>query len=219
MKQLFAAFALLASFCAGSARAVDYTVSRGALSDQAFYNAVACRNRVPCRPLRWPAHLRGALQVRLAPPPPGYAPERLRAVAQAIAAAIDEINAAHAGVRLIPSRDLDAPITVYPVAANAGRRLAHASPLLNGASIGVGGFNLRVFGGEIDTAHIAIARDVPLAQLHSVVLEELVQSLGLVGDILNPYYRRRSIFAERCNCVEHLQPQDLFALRRHYTAQ
>jgi hypothetical protein len=65
-------------------------------------------------------------------------------------------------------------------------------------------------------ATILISSDIPLFQVNSVVLEEVTQSLGLVFDIDNPAYDRRSIFSQERNSVTVITGQDAAILRLHY---
>ena len=55
----------------------------------------------------------------------------------------------------------------------------------------------------------------PRQAIASVVLEEVVQALGLLTDIRSPVYRR-SIFAEDSNSGIRLRGQDAMVIRRHY---
>ena len=110
-----------------------------------------------------------------------------------------------------------AQIQVFLVNTSPGDRMTKVdSRLLRGRDAQIGYVHVSYRRNTIDQAHIALSRDITLSQTHSVVLEELVQSLGLLTDILNPYYKRRSIFAEDCNCTTRLTGQDLAVLRRHY---
>ncbi|QBX99490.1 DUF2927 domain-containing protein [Rhodophyticola sp. CCM32] len=86
---------------------------------------------------------------------------------------------------------------------------------LDGSDISIGRVSLRSRGVDITAAAIAISRDIRRREIASVILEELVQSLGLHTDIASPAYRR-SIFSEESNSVTRLNGQDLTALRRHY---
>jgi hypothetical protein len=74
---------------------------------------------------------------------------------------------------------------------------------------------LRSRGGTILSAAIAISQDIRRREIASVVLEELVQALGLPTDIDSPAYTR-SIFSEADNATVWLRGQDAAALRRHY---
>ena len=69
---------------------------------------------------------------------------------------------------------------------------------------------------EIRRGVILISRDLRADEAHSVLLEELVQSMGLRWDIRDPAYRGRSIFDEDSNLVRRLSGQDRTALRMHY---
>jgi hypothetical protein len=64
-------------------------------------------------------------------------------------------------------------------------------------------------------AAIAISGDIQRREIASVVLEELVQAMGLVTDVVSPAYSD-SIFSENDNSTTRLRGQDAAALRRHY---
>lgn len=69
--------------------------------------------------------------------------------------------------------------------------------------------------GDIRAARIAISARARPAEVASLLLEEVVQGLGLMTDISGPAYRQ-SIFAEDGNATTSLAGQDAMALRRHY---
>ncbi|MEM6372866.1 MAG: hypothetical protein AAF727_08825 [Pseudomonadota bacterium] len=70
---------------------------------------------------------------------------------------------------------------------------------------------------QITRAVILFAADIPVRQVPSIALEEMVQATGLLTDIESDWYSTRTIFAETSgNTLTRLQPQDIMALRRHY---
>ena len=77
---------------------------------------------------------------------------------------------------------------------------------------------LRSRGCTILSAAIAISQEIRRREIASVVLEELVQALGLPTDIDSPAYTR-SIFSEADNATVWLRGQDAAALRRHYPSR
>ena len=70
--------------------------------------------------------------------------------------------------------------------------------------------------GSIAKAEIYISDVIPKSLLRAVVLEELVQSLGLLTDIHNRYYNKRSVFSEVGSSTNKLRGQDAKALLLHY---
>jgi hypothetical protein len=129
--------------------------------------------------------------------------------------AITEINGVGAGIRLhrTPDNAL-APIRLS-IRSRATFALLDQGP---GVDLPSDGLALipQTPADRITDATILIASDIPLTEIRSVVLEELIQSLGLVYDIENPDYSRRSIFAQSASGVTILAGQDAIALRLHY---
>jgi hypothetical protein len=91
-------------------------------------------------------------------------------------------------------------------------------PELDGVQIAIGRVAIRSRAGTIQSAAIAISQDIRRREVASIVLEELVQAMGLPTDIRSPAYRD-SIFSEEGNSVVWLRGQDAEALRRHYPSQ
>jgi hypothetical protein len=146
----------------------------------------------------------------------GFLSYRLDVVDRAVDRAIDEINGA--GAHLFLERAFEGPfdVPIYLVDAPQGGAIDGTGvPELDGTSIAIGRIALRSRGGEITGASIAISADIKRREIASVVLEELVQAMGLVTDVLSPVYAD-SIFAEDSNSVTRLNGQDAAALRRHY---
>ena len=130
--------------------------------------------------------------------------------------AIAQINAVGSNIRLAPSRSRP-DIQIFLTADRGVRKHRMLRDMENGhltRSIGLA----RVFyeNYRINEALIVVAVRKNQRELHSVMLEEVVQSLGLVNDIRNPYYRSRSIFSETSNETLELRDQDATALRLHY---
>ena len=76
-------------------------------------------------------------------------------------------------------------------------------------------FDLRITQSK-NGATISLRSDLHRSIFRSIVLEELVQSLGLVMDIDSKHYRSKSIFSERANRIKRLKGQDAMAFRMHY---
>ncbi|WP_071673619.1 DUF2927 domain-containing protein [Nioella nitratireducens] len=202
------------------AAAQEYVTVPRRLSDEAFYRLVACAappgGECAKPQVRWPEDRRLSLSVSIsfiAPNFPGY---RLDLVDQAIDRAIAEINGSGAYLVLDRSYETDADIRIYLLDTPSGGVIDGTGNLqLDGEELAAGRVALRTIHGRIEEAAIAISRDIRRREIGSVVLEEMVQALGLATDILSPAYRD-SIFNERSNAVVWLRGQDAEALRRHY---
>lgn len=190
------------------------------ISDEDFYRLVACAAPPggPCaKPLiRWPETRRAELRVGIADVAPSFPGYKLDLVDRAVDSAIAEINAAGAGLRLTRVYEGTVDIPLYLVATPQGARITGTSIAeLDGSEMAIARVALRSRGGAILSAAIAISQDIRRREIASVVLEELVQSLGLPTDIDSPAYTR-SIFSEADNATVWLRGQDAAALRRHY---
>jgi hypothetical protein len=190
------------------------------ISDEAFYRLVACAAPPGgdcAKPfIRWPRERRLQLRVGIAQIDEGFATYRLDLVDRAVDRAIAEINGA--GAHLFLERAYEGPydIPIHLVDAPEGGAIEGTGvPELDGTSISIGRVALRSRGERITGAAIAISADIRRREIASVVLEELVQAMGLVTDVLSPAYAD-SIFSEDSNSTTRLRGQDAAALRRHY---
>jgi len=202
---------------------VEYLKSRGPLSDDAFYRVLACNGAsgetCESQLIKWAPHVRDNLTIAIAGVGEAFPKIKATEIASALDTAIQEINQIGAGLHLkrVQPEEGRAAIELFLVNAKSGGILNDVpSMMLRGARIQLGQVHVGYRENTIRAAHIAISRDIPLTHIRSVVLEEVVQALGLLTDILNPYYRHRSIFAEDCNCTTRLMDQDAVALRLHY---
>lgn len=202
------------------ALAEDFVAVPGRLSDAAFYRLVACAAPPggDCtKPMiRWPAPARLSLRVGLAEVTPDLPDYKFDLFDLALDAAIAEINGvgAHLFLERVYEGQMDIPL--YVVATPQGGRISGTGVAdLDGAQLSIGRIALRSRGEEITAAAVAISAEIRRREIASVVLEELVQALGLVTDIASPAYAA-SIFAETSNSTTRLRGQDAEALRRHY---
>jgi len=212
---------LLATFLLpGVVLAQEFVTVPRRLSDEGFYRLVACEappGGACAKPMiRWPEARRLSLSVgivRVDPSFPGY---KLDLVDAAIDRALAEINAS--GAYLVVERSYEAgpDLALYLLDTPQDGVIAQtSSSLLDGSDLPIGRVAIRSVGTEIQEAAIAISRDIGRREIASVVLEELVQALGLPTDVRSPAYRD-SIFNEDFNSVVWLRGQDAEALRRHY---
>lgn len=195
----------------------------GALSDEEFYRLVACAAPPGgdcAKPVvHWPLERRSALRVGIASINPAFPSYKFDLVDQAVDAAISEINATGAGLFL--ERRYGAPfdVPIYLTDAPEGGLInGTGNSQIDGTEIAIGRVVLRSRGAEIVEAAIAISLDISRREIASVVLEELVQAMGLPTDISGTAYDR-SIFSETGNSVVQLRGQDAEALRRHYPGE
>lgn len=202
------------------ASAQEFVAVPDLISDEAFYRLVACAappGGECAKPfIRWPRERRLRLRAGIAQIAEGFAGYRLDLIDRSIDRAIAEINGA--GAHLFLERAYEGPfdVPIYLVDAPQGGEIAGTGVAdLDGTSISIGRVALRSRGEVITGAAIAISADIQRREIASVVLEELVQAMGLVTDVVSPAYTD-SIFAETENSASRLRGQDAAALRRHY---
>lgn len=190
------------------------------ISDEAFYRLVACAAPPggECNKpfIYWPEERRLALRVGIAATAETFADYRFDLVDAAVDAAIAEINGAgaHLFLERVYQGEMDIPLYLVDT-PQGGVIRGTGIDELDGSDIAIGRVAIRSRGADIVAATIAISIDIRRREIASVVLEELVQSLGLVTDIASPAYEF-SIFAENGNSMTRLRGQDAAALRRHY---
>lgn len=208
---------LLGLGVAAPGAAQEFVVAAGRLDDAAFYRAVACAappGGACGKPfLRWPADRRGALTVALAPlAGGGRAPEAYR---RGVAAALAQVNALDAGVHLRLAEG-EADIAVHVVDTPPGHVIRGTGVAgLDGERLPLGRVWLRTREGLIGSARIAISTWAGPREAASILLEEIVQAMGLITDIKGAAHGDL-LFSEEGNSVVRLAGQDAMALRRHY---
>lgn len=215
---------VLQSVAAGFAQ--DFVKSSGKLSDSDFYRLVACSASPggDCRKpfTKWPSTTRRNLTVTIMQIDQGFPDIKRRAIHNSILHATSEINGIGADINLTFMSGGRTDISVYLTNTREGAVITGTGNKdLDGQSFGVDGVALvsatwLTNSGTILDAAIAISRDIDHSDIKSAVLEEITQSLGLLTDIKNTYYTRRSIFSEDGNLVIKLRGQDATALRMHY---
>ena len=207
---------------AGPLSAQEYVALPNQVEPEVFYRAVACAappGGACSKPfLRWPAEQRRPLSVGFGTLSPALHAYQLRLYERGLAQAIAEINALEADIWL--ELDPSAPqIAINVVDAKPGQTLENTDlPLFEGAEMSLGLVAVRAnVRGQIKEASIAISATAGRQAIASVILEELVQSLGLITDIRSsaPAYRR-SVFSEDSNSGTRLDGQDAAAILMHY---
>lgn len=214
--------ALICGLLAGPAAAQEFIELPRPVDDETFYRAVACAAapEADCakRFLRWPLAARKPLSVGFGALSPTLHAYQLRLYEAALADAIAQINALEADIWL----ELDATdpkIALHVVDTKPGEIIADTGvSILDGSTLALGLVAVRSDpGGTIQEAAIAISSQTRRRAIASVVLEELVQALGLLTDIRSgaPEYRR-SIFSEDSNSGTRIKGQDAAAILLHY---
>ena len=214
---------VLGLMLAHGALAQDSVPAAGPLANADFYNLVACGaspGQTCALPLvRWSAARAEDVTVSLYQTDPGYPKVRRRAIQKALFAAIDQINACHAGLRLhfAPEGEV-ADVTVHFLDIETGDQIRGTGlDPLDGSTIQAALTQMWWNGNlELTRAAIVFPRNIEWDGLPSIALEELTQAMGLRTDIDNPWYETRSVFSETSNSVTQLGEQDIMALRRHY---
>ena len=206
--------------------AQDFVKSSGKLSDSDFYRLVACGASPggDCRKqfTKWPSTTRRNLTVTIRQIDQGFPDSKRRIIHNSILHATSEINGIGADINLTFMSGGRSNISVYLTNTPEGGVITGTGVRgLDGhswAPDGVGRVSIRWLtnSGTITEAAIALSRDIDRSDIKSVVLEEITQSLGLLTDIKNTYYKRRSIFSEEGNRVTKLRGQDAAVLLMHY---
>lgn len=214
----------LAVWAAGAAaEGWDYLTTEGKLSTEDFYRLVSCRAMPggPCQGevVRWSDAMAANLRVGFAPVPPDFPDPLARQMEAALDEVIAEINAAGAAVRLVRGKKKERlHVTIHLVPVREGEAIR---------GTGIDGIDGEIIGAALVTvwwdaynrlteAVIVMAEDIPAREVVPVMLEEVVQGLGLLTDIRNPHYIGRSVFSEDSNSARVLAPQDRLALQMHY---
>ncbi|WP_208354024.1 DUF2927 domain-containing protein [Pseudaestuariivita rosea] len=207
----------------GTVRAQEYIESTGRLTDAQFYDLISCAAPpgADCQKpvVKWPARMARSLRVSITQIDDGY-PDAVQADARAaLRHAVREINGVNSGVQLQLLRDnADTDVHVWMVDMRSGQPVTNSGyPDMDGFIVDGAGFyvwwdgRLRIY-----RSIIILPTTIPENQMKSLVLEETIQSLGLMTDIDNPNYSR-SIFSQYGpNDITTLNGQDRMVLLRHY---
>lgn len=195
------------------------------VSDRDFHRAVACAARPggACRDamVRWGRSSRKDLRIALLPPEPGHPATIAAIVDVAVDQAIAEINAVGAGVRLCRVGPQDRlHVRVLRRALREGDATRAVPGFPDGWVLGFGAVHAQWNGERVlERATVLLAADIRIGDIQSVVLEEMVQALGLLADVRGAGYEGRTIFDDASNAVTRLSGQDAAAIRLHYPPQ
>lgn len=209
--------------CAGLAQAQESIRSDARLSDDDFYNLVSCAAPVSgaCQKdtVRWSPADAQDISLGFVKIAADYPKDLFKLADAGLDAAIAEVNAAHANLRLTRSDKIEnLNVAIYLLALKNGDAIVGTGlDPLDGAVIEAAKAQIwwRADRSLINGA-IVIAKDVDPDDMASIMLEEVTQAMGLLTDIDGYYYRTRSIFSETSNQRITLGDQDIMVLRRHY---
>jgi hypothetical protein len=210
-------------WCALPLAAQEYIQTNARLSDADFYRLVSCAAApgAECRKrvIFWPEHKRAALSVGYVSKTGAIHPWQERLYTWALEHAVAEINRVGGGItlRVVPMAEGGLrDIALHVVDTRPGGVMqGTGEPALEGRVLPLAQVVVQARGQWIERAVISISVDTPRRAIASVVLEEIVQALGLMTDIRSPVYRK-SIFAEDSNSGTRLLGQDAMVIRRHY---
>lgn len=208
---------LCALLLATSAHADDFILVKNVMSDQTMLRLVTCGaapgGDCTVTPVRW---RKTDLTIAFGPIPRGYLDKRAARIDAALDHAIATINAAGSAIHLTRVNG-PADINLRPTLFRAGDKIRGEDGIANGLRMGVGIFSIQPdFRGRIRSGTILIARDAAMPDIRSVVLEEVMQSLGFRFDIRGRSYIDTSIFAQWSNATKTIDGQDAAILRLYY---
>ena len=202
----------------------DYVKVSRKLSDGEFYRLVACGaapgGECQQRPAKWPARDAMNLTVGITEIDPGFPKSSQRKARAAVSIAIEEINATRAALnlKLVTQGNPLVSITLVdtsqrPMVPPSGNWALDVERM----SIGATHWTTRQQG-RISKCDIRISSELDRGIIRSIILEEMVQCLGLSYDIWGKAYLHTSIFSDRSNRIIRLVKQDAVAIRMHYPA-
>jgi Protein of unknown function (DUF2927) len=196
----------------------DGVIADRLLDDADFYRLATCGAQPggPCigPTLRWSKPVVTLTVIPGDDPlPDGFAMPLIQAAVRAV----DEVNRIGAGIRiqLLPTGPAD--ITIRPTALTEGTVLTDTPGFSGNGIMGVGFLSVWSDPDDrITAAIILISTSITSADLTSVVLEEVTQSLGFLHDIEGPAYEAVSILSQTSNATTRIAGQDATLLRLHY---
>lgn len=208
---------------AGPAAADSFVHLDRRVTDSDLHRAVACAAEPggDCtEPMAaWPAPQRRALTVSLQGD--GSGPRHAQ-LGRALDRAVAQINRVGADLRLRRVGDgAEAEIMLWDSDIAEGEPIMLPEAGFDGQET-MEGARVNLWWDDNHTithGAIVIAADLPDGDLRSVVLEEMVQSLGLLTDLTGPAYAMTSIFSESSNTVTRLSGQDAAVVRLHYPGE
>jgi hypothetical protein len=190
----------------------------GILADADLYRLVTCGappgGNCVSQSLRWKKPV-----VTLAIlPGDGPLPEGLATrLAEAVDQAVGELNAVGSGIAISLQAEGPADISLRPTRLGEGTVLTETPGVSGPGIMGAGFMTVWSDGnGTITEASILISNAISDADLESIVLEEVMQSLGFLYDIEGQAYDGVSILSQTSNATTTIAGQDAALLRLHY---
>jgi hypothetical protein len=196
----------------------DGIASIGPMTDDDFFRLTTC-GAAPGEGCIAPTSRWRSPKLTLAlVPSDGPVPEGFEArLTTALNHALREINAAGSAVRIVRTEDPNADIRVMPTSMVEGDRILDVPDISAPGIMGVGYATIwRNRSDQIVRATVLISTSITDADLTSVMLEEVTQTLGPIFDIDNPWYEGVSILSQTSNATTTIAGQDAALLRWLY---
>jgi hypothetical protein len=218
IRPLAAALCLLATPLLAEVPLTDGVAVQTLLPDADLYRLATC-GAAPGQPcqgevLRWN---KPVLTLRIDAGSDPLPPDFVARLDKALTHAIHQVNRAGAGIRLKRTDAPTADITIRPTGLADGTILTAAPGFSGRGTMGVGYMTVWYDASNtIGEAVILISTTISDADLPSVLLEEVTQSLGFPYDIEGPAYEGVSILSQTSNATVTLTGQDATLLRLHY---
>jgi Protein of unknown function (DUF2927) len=196
----------------------DGVAAGGLLSDMDLYRLATCGappgGDCKSKPLRWgKTDLTLRVDLGTHPLPKGFE-ARLNA---ALTNALAEVNGAGSAIRIRQTNAPTADILLRPTPLGEGATLIETPGFSGPGIMGVGYMTVwSDQSGTIAESVILISTEITDADLPSVMLEEVTQSLGFLYDVDGPAYEGVSILSQTSNETTTLAGQDATLLRLHY---
>ena len=205
------------------AAAQEFITPTGPLSDTDFYRLVACAAPPggACQKpfIRWSPADANDVSVGFVQIEKGYPNDIIELATEALSHAVSALNKADAKLRVtIDNTTLKPDIGIYLLNITEGDAIRNTGlDPLDGSLLEAAKTQLwwRSDFSLINGA-IVFGKDIARADLQSIMLEEVTQSMGLLTDIGGPEFETRSIFSESSNRLTSLGSLDVITLRRHY---
>ena len=169
--------------------------------------------------MKWSKAKRGAITIRLTNVGKGFPSKQTKSARAALQNAVSQINSVGSGVRLKliaeGKPDISVVLTADTIMTRRKPRSIQEVFELGGAGA-MAEISWPRGTTNITRARVTITDVITTRYMTSVMLEEVVQALGLQTDIHNRYYHNRSIFSETGSRIKRLRGQDAKALLMHY---
>ena len=208
---------------ANGAAAQEFITANAPLSDTDFYRLVSCAAPLggDCQKdlVRWSPTDAQDVSIGIVQVEDGYPANVAQLAADALNSTIAQLNAVDANLHVtIWDETIKPDIGIHLLTIVEGDAIRNTGlDLLDGEIIEIAKVQLWWHDDlTLTKGAIVIGKDIDPADVTSIMLEEVTQSMGLLTDIGGPYYQTRSIFSENSNQLTALGAQDVMALRRHY---